>query len=243
MFCEMSGQFDQTRRVERFATPLHGTHADTSAMKAEFTIMTEYAVQYIALSTLDYHSVWWRLFNAPNSAEWGNVLIPANLLLCLPASNGKLKRAFSLLRTIKTDKRSRLTNQSLDDLLRVLSSKVPLKSFNPDDSIDLWWLAKWRRLAQSERKEYRPRRSQTAREESTSSEIQSESESEDMLEQWDELMNDIWGFFVFFCVTGHMCHLSNHFMLCSDIRPHIQKKLFWPLPSHPLLKGLPASYC
>lgn len=85
------------RLVERFVTPLHGTHADTSAIKAEFTIMTEYAVQYIALSTLDYHSVWRRLFNAPNSAEWGNVLILANLLLSLPASNGKLERAFSLL--------------------------------------------------------------------------------------------------------------------------------------------------
>jgi len=92
---------------------------------------------------------------------------------------------------VGADKRSRLTNQSLDDLLCVLSSKVPLKSFNPEDSIDLWWLAKRRRLAQSERKEYRLHRSQTAHEESTSSEIQSESESEDMLEQWDELMNDI----------------------------------------------------
>ena len=30
----------------------------------------------------------------------------------------------------------------------------------------------------------------------------------------------------FFCVTGHMCHLSNHFLLCSDIRPHMQKELF-----------------
>ena len=61
-----------------------------------------------------------------------------------------------------------------------------------------WWLAKRRRLAQSERKEYRPRRSQTAREESTLFEIQSESESEDMLEQWDELMNDIWVSCLFF---------------------------------------------
>ena len=125
--------------------------------------------------------------------------------------------------TVGADKRSQLhvTNQSLDDLLWVLSSKVPLKSFNSDDSIDLWWLGKRKRLTQSERKEYRPHRSQTAREESTSSEIQSESESEDMLEQWDELTNDIWVFFVFFCVTGHMCHLSNHFLLCSDICPHI----------------------
>ena len=103
--------------VERFETPLHGASADTVAIKAEFRKMLEYAVQYIALSRFDYQSVWWRLFNAPNSAEWSNVLILANLLLSLPASNGKLERAFSLLGIIKTDRRSRLTNESLDDLL------------------------------------------------------------------------------------------------------------------------------
>ena len=110
-------------------------------LRAEFGNMIEYAVQYIATTSLNYHFVWWRLFHAPTSAEWSNVLILAKLLLSLPASNGKLERTFSLLGTIKVNKRSRLTNQSLNDLLLLLSKKIPLKNFNPDQSIDLWWSA------------------------------------------------------------------------------------------------------
>ena len=116
-------------------------------------------------------------------------VVLAKLLLSLPASNGKLERTFSLVGTIKNDKRSRLTNQSLDDLLLVLSNKVPLQNFNPDESIDRWWSAKRRRLSQRERKQYKPhgidRPSTSARVHDQSS----ESEPEDMLEYWDELMN------------------------------------------------------
>ena len=44
--------------VERFSTLLQGAEASTDAIKEEFTGMIEYAVQYIAITTLDYHSVW-----------------------------------------------------------------------------------------------------------------------------------------------------------------------------------------
>ena len=89
------------RLVEQFATPLLGAEADTNAIKEEFANMIEYAVQYMTISSLDYHSVWWRLFHAPNSAEWSNALILAELLFSLPASNGKLERVFSTLATIR----------------------------------------------------------------------------------------------------------------------------------------------
>ena len=178
------------RIVERFATPLLGAEADTNAIKGEFANMIEYAVQYMAIATLDYHSVWWRLFHAPNSAEWSNVLILAELLFSLPASNGKLERVFSTLATIKTDKRSRLNNESLDDLLLLNSTRIPITSFDPDPSIDLWWSAKARRPSQRERKEYRPRSSDLPGP-STSRDIEedSESEAEYMLECWDELFD------------------------------------------------------
>ena len=88
------------RLVERFASPLEGTQADTDVMKSEFTDMIGYAVEFISLSALDYHSVWWRLFHALNSADWSNLLVLAELLFSLPASNGKLERVFSVLGTI-----------------------------------------------------------------------------------------------------------------------------------------------
>jgi hypothetical protein len=80
--------------VERFATPLTAAQADTDVIKTEFSEMIAYAAQYIALSSLDYHSVWWRLFHAPNSAEWANILILAELLFSFPASNRKLDVCF-----------------------------------------------------------------------------------------------------------------------------------------------------
>ena len=44
-------------------------------------------------------------FHAPNSAEWSNVLVLAELLFSLPASNGKLERVFSTLGTISVSHR------------------------------------------------------------------------------------------------------------------------------------------
>lgn len=85
---------------------------------------------------------------------------------------------------IKDKKRTRLTNQSLDDLLLLLSNKVSLKDFNPDRSIDLWWSAKRRRLTQKERKQYKP----CGSDQPSTSQFH-ESEPEDMLECWDEMMN------------------------------------------------------
>ena len=128
-----------------FASPLEGAQADTNLMKTEFTDMIGYAVQYISLSSIEYHSVWWRLFNTPNSAEWSNILVLDELLFSLLASNGKLERIFSLLGTITVEKISRLTNEFLDDLLLLKSDKTLLSNFNPDPSIDLWLSAMSRR--------------------------------------------------------------------------------------------------
>ena len=69
--------------VERFAIPLKGALADCSKIKEEFESVLQYAVQYISLSTMDYHAVWWRIFNAPTASS---VLILVELLLSLPAS-------------------------------------------------------------------------------------------------------------------------------------------------------------
>ena len=69
------------------------------------------------------------------------------LLFSLPASNGKLEQVFSLLGTVKVNKRL----WSLDDLILSKSDKIPLASFNADPSIDLWWSAKARRPTHKKR--------------------------------------------------------------------------------------------
>ena len=173
------------RLVQRFAIPLQGAAVDTEEVVKEFREMISYATQYIALSVLDYHSVWWRLFHAPCSSEWANILALAELLFSLPASNGKLERVFSLLGVIKVNKRSLLSNETLDDLLLLNSDKIPLDKFNPNPAIDLWWSAKARRPSQKSRKLYKPRKSDQP---STSTVDPEESEPDDALRDWDDIV-------------------------------------------------------
>ena len=71
--------------ISRFKIPLEGAGADAEEIYTEFKEMMEYAVNFISLSTLDYSSVWWRLFHCPNSSESANTLILIRLLFSLLA--------------------------------------------------------------------------------------------------------------------------------------------------------------
>ena len=165
--------------VQRFATPLERAGVETDEVTREFREMITYATQYIALSVLDHHSVWWRLFHAPCSSEWTNALALAKLLFSLPASNGKLERIFSLLKIIKVNKRSLLSNEALDDLLLLNSDKTPLEKFDPNPAIDLWLSSKPRRLSQKARKPYKPRSSASEQSTSRSSETTTDTDESD----------------------------------------------------------------
>lgn len=68
----------------------------------------------------------------------------AELLFSLPASNGKVERVFSQLKIIKSDKRTSLANDTLNDLLTVSMMNCSLKDFHPDKATDLWWESKTR---------------------------------------------------------------------------------------------------
>ena len=135
--------------------PLEGAEASTEKIYCEFTEMMDYAVRFISLSTLEYRSVWWRLFNAPSKSDWQNALVLVELLFSLPASYGTVERVFSMSKVIKTDKRSILSGEFFDDLLLLNTDKVPLTSFVADQAIDLWWTDKIRRPNQRPRKKYK----------------------------------------------------------------------------------------
>ena len=85
------------RLTERFEFPL--ARVELSEIHSEFEAMVSYATQFISLAAMEYQSVWWRLFHAPNKSEWSNILILSNLLLSssvecssghsLPVSNAR----------------------------------------------------------------------------------------------------------------------------------------------------------
>ena len=189
-----------TRVAERFRVPLEGAGAIVDDISTEFADMIDYAIAYISLSTLDYHSVWWKLFHAPDATTtWSSALILVELLFSLPASNGKVERVFSLVNTIKTNKRSLLNNNSLDDLITLNSDKIPLANFSPNSGIDLWWGAATRRPTTTRaRRPYTQRKRATETESSSAivnSDTQDESDTEsdapiDLLTQCDDLLQD-----------------------------------------------------
>ena len=84
------------RLVTRFKIPLQGSGAVIEEIDKEFGEMIEYAVNFISLSTLDYSSVWWKLFHCPSKCDWVNALTLVELLFSLPASNGKVERVYVL---------------------------------------------------------------------------------------------------------------------------------------------------
>ena len=53
---------------------------------------------------------------------------------------------------IETEKHTLLSGESIDDLLLLNSSKIPLTIFNADQAINLWWTDKTRRPNQNPRK-------------------------------------------------------------------------------------------
>ena len=176
------------RLVEHFTIPLEGAGVILTDIKGEFEAMMAYASQFISISTLDYQSVWWRLFYSPNNAEWSSALMLARLLFSLPSSNGKVERTFSQLNLLKTSKRASLGKQAVDDLLTINVCKVSMDEFKPEPAINLWWEDKLRRPNQTTRKEYK-RINSSAQEIETENDSGSDEEQLLMLNDWDEWMN------------------------------------------------------
>ena len=171
----------------RFKSPLESAGVDVDCLREEFHELISYATQFISVSTMDYQSVWWRLFHAPTASSWSNILQLVRLIFTLPVSNGKLERVFSTLKLIKVDKRSSLGNDLLDDLLVLNTDRVPLKDFNADESISLWWRDKVRRPNQRPRKEYEARCKSV---QDDNSDEDSNSEPIEMLRDWDEWLDN-----------------------------------------------------
>ena len=149
------------RLAEHFRLPLERANTEMDEIHIEFECVLQYATKYISLSTLDYRAVWWRLFHSPDCSAWVNVLNLIELMFSLPVSNGVVERVFSQMNVIKGKKRSLLDNDTLDDLLSISASNIPLCDFNPNEAIDLWWNDKIRRPNQSARKQYRKRKRAT----------------------------------------------------------------------------------
>eukprot|EP00731_Ephydatia_muelleri_P003766 Em0001g3766a len=136
----------------RFRTPLEHAKVDCSVLQQEWDDMVDYAKRYLNLVQEDYSVLWWKLFNAVDAKKWSNILALVELLFCLPMSNGKVERMFSVLKNIKTEKRTRLSEDNLDDLMRISVDAPEMSAWDASGAVKLWWSAKTRRTVKDTRK-------------------------------------------------------------------------------------------
>lgn len=98
----------------RFLVPLENASVNCALLHEEWDDIVEYAKRYLNLVQDDYKVIWWKLFNAPDSTKWTNILAVVELLFCLPVSSGHLERVFSQLKLIKGERHASLGEDRLD---------------------------------------------------------------------------------------------------------------------------------
>ena len=67
-------------------------------------------------------------------------------------SNSKVERMFSVLKNIKTEKRTRLSADNLDDLMGISVDAPEMSAWDASGAVKLWWSAKTRRTVKDSRK-------------------------------------------------------------------------------------------
>ena len=63
--------------------------------------LVEYAKKTLFLAGDSYLVTWRKIFTAPRSKGWSDVLVMIRLLFTVPVSNSKLERMFSTLKSVK----------------------------------------------------------------------------------------------------------------------------------------------
>ena len=75
-----------------------------------------------------------------------------------------MERTFSILKLIKTERRNSLSEDHLDDLMRISVDGPPLSQWDATPSVHLWWKDKQRRVGG-----HKPDRASTSSSSSSSS--------------------------------------------------------------------------
>lgn len=166
----------------RFRVPLEKDGVDCSLIQEEWEDIVDYAKHYLNLVYESYIVIWWKLFNSVDANKRQNILTIVELLFCLPLSNGRLERLFLQLKLIKSDRRSSLGEDRLDQLLRIALDAPPLSKWDASGAVQLWWNDKTQRPPMKS--------TQNRAGFSTSKEAESEeTETTFRLDDWEELLS------------------------------------------------------
>ena len=110
-----------------FREPLETKGVDLANIQDELEAMIPYARKYLSIGQ-EGNQVWYKLHTAPDARKSPNILHLCELLF----SSGHVERMFSMMKIIKTNKRTNLKSSTLSDLLNIKAEGPPLTSFSAD---------------------------------------------------------------------------------------------------------------
>ena len=137
--------------ISRFKIPLEKANIDCSQLQEEWDDLVAYAKRYLNLTQDHHHVQWWKIFNSTDAHKWKYIWGLIELLFCLPMSNGRVERLFSLLKVIKTERWASLGVEKLDSLMRIASDGPSCSHWDPSGAVKLWQKDKMRRQVQDTR--------------------------------------------------------------------------------------------
>ena len=105
--------------------------------------MIAYVKQYLNLTTEDSHYLV-ETFQLCRICKWNNILLIVEIVFSLPVSNAAVERVFSRINIIKSKSRCSLSEDRLDELVRIAIDGLPLKQWDASLAIKLWWSDKQR---------------------------------------------------------------------------------------------------
>lgn len=83
-------------------------------------------------------AMWLKIFHSSRAGKWENILMFICVLFTLPVSNAALERMFSNLGSVKTAKRSSLSQGTLENILRIQAGGPSLESYDPSTAVNDW---------------------------------------------------------------------------------------------------------
>ena len=110
-----SGRFD-CNSLQRAAAGFGGC---VLGLQDEMEEVVEYARQYQSIGSEKYHKVWYNLHIWADSSKWANIFVLCELCFSLSFSIGTKERMFSCMKLIKTDHRTRLNCETLNNLMQI----------------------------------------------------------------------------------------------------------------------------
>ena len=135
--------------VQELITALDGTlnkaNIDPTQVEEEWLKLKSYIYQRSKMSPVA--KLTWKDINVAHGNKCTAFLELVDLLLSIPASSADAERGFSQLKLVKTDWRSKLTEEHLSDLLLVQMQSATVADFSPDKAIARFLSSGSRRLS------------------------------------------------------------------------------------------------